>query len=101
MDEKNLAKADGYQGVALLGCCGLCCARMNHRKPAWRSLCRSPLQRLTFEAYAKAERAQRRWQAARRASDERSAVQARRLMLRHRAIAYCLDPNREVTDEPA
>ena len=101
MDNRNLAETYGFQGVALLSCKGSWCARTNHRNPPQRSVCRSPRQRLAFEAYAKAERARRRWWAARRDGDERAAVRARRLMLRHQAIAYCLDPSREVADEPA
>jgi len=62
-------------------------------RPRRAGLC-SPVVLLTFEAYAKAERARRRWRAAGLAGDRVAAERARRLMLRHQAIAYHLDPNR-------
>ena len=54
----------------------------------------SPIVLLAFEAYAKAEHTRCRWRAARLAGDRAAAERARRLMLRHQAIAYHLDPNR-------
>ena len=54
----------------------------------------SPRLSLALDAYAKAGRARWRWQAARLAGDRAAAERARRLMLRHQAIAYHLDPNR-------
>ena len=59
------------------------------------------LSRLARDAYTKAERARRRWQAARLIGDTQAAEQARRLMLRHQAIAYHLDPGRRMRYEPA
>ena len=53
-----------------------------------------PRLSLALDAYAKARRARWRWQAARLAGDAQAAERARRLMLRHQAIAYHLDPNR-------
>ena len=49
---------------------------------------------LMRDAYAKAEHARCRWRAAGLAGDRPAAERARRLMLRHQAIAYHLDPNR-------
>lgn len=54
-----------------------------------------PLARLASEASTKAERARHRWQAARLIGDAEAARRQRRLMLRHQAIAWCLDPLRE------
>jgi len=54
----------------------------------------SPRLSLALDAYAKAGRARWRWQVARLAGDAQAAERARRLMLRHQAIAYHLDPTR-------
>ena len=94
MDERSLADVDDSQEVPLLWCSDSRCAKMNHPNPPQKSVCRSPKQRLAFEAHAKAECAWCRWWAARQAGDEQAAVRARRLMLRHQAIAWCLDPLR-------
>ena len=59
----------------------------------------SSLSCLALDAYAKAEHARQRWQAARLAGDTQAAERARRLMLRHQAIAYHLDPNRGLKHE--
>ena len=75
-----------------------------HGRPAKRikpmhSGVQSLLLALMRDAYAKAEHARYRWQAARLAGDRAAAEQARRLMLRHQAIAYHLDPNRGLKHE--
>lgn len=54
-----------------------------------------PIARLASEASTKAERARHRWQAARLLGDAEAARRHRRAMLRHQAIAWCLDPLRE------
>ena len=62
--------------------------------PARERGVQGPRLSLALDAYAKARRARWRWQAARLAGDSQAAERARRLMLRHQAIAYHLDPNR-------
>jgi len=61
----------------------------------------SPFLALTRDAYAKAERARCRWQAARLTGEPRAAERARRLMLRHMAIAHFLDRNWGARHGPA
>lgn len=74
-------------------------ALARHGRPAKRmkpmcSGAQFPLLALMRDAYAKAEHARCRWRAAELAGDRVAAERARRLMLRHEAIAYHLDPNR-------
>jgi hypothetical protein len=54
----------------------------------------SPLLTLMHDAWVKAERAWQQWQCARLTGDRAAAERARRLMLRHQAIAWHLDPQR-------
>ena len=70
-----------------------------HGRPAKRMkrVCpgaQSPLLALMRDAYAKTEHARCRWRAAILAGDRAAAERARRLMLRHQAIAYHMDPSR-------
>ena len=53
------------------------------------------------EASAKAERARRRWQTARLIGNAEAARRHRRLMLRHQAIAWHLDPQRRDASDTA
>jgi hypothetical protein len=61
----------------------------------------SPLLALMRSAWAKTERARQRWQCARLIGDRAAAERARRLMLRHQAIAWHLDLHRRDVSDTA